>query len=316
MIERVVLDPPELADEVVRALDPELRTWRLGPAPAEPPGVPVFATDLERWGDPAWDPGRLDGTVGDLAWTRPVWLRVRLPADAGERAPERAADLLARVLTRVQRFVDRRNDVSSNPWFERILRRHRALHDRRLPLVRADHDHAIDAWRWALRLRPDASLALQVAALFHDVERLKTEAHERREHRAADYDAFKQAHARAGALLTRRALTSAGTDPGTIAQVEALVAEHERPGDGAADPEERALLSDADALSFFSLNASGFLDYYGPAHTRTKIAYTLRRLRPEHHDRLRRVHLRLDVLALLREQLPRAAGGETTRRSA
>lgn len=312
MIERVLIDPPALAEPLSRALDPELRAIPLAPAEAAPPVVPVFLTNLERWGDPAWDPGRFDWTLGDLAWTRPVWLRVRVHVREG---PERLAELLARALTRLQRYIERRNVDSRGPVFERILRRHRALHDRRLPLVRADHDHAVDTWRWTLRLRPEASLGLQVAALFHDVERLGSEARERREHRAADYEAFKRAHARAGAEVTRRALRSAGVDEATIARVTALVAEHERPADGAADPEERAVLSDADALSFFSLNASGFLDYDGPAHTRTKIAYTLGRLRPEHHDRLRRMHIRSDVLALLAERRG-GAGGGTARRSA
>jgi hypothetical protein len=65
-----------------------------------------------------------------------------------------------------------------------------------------------------------------------------------------------------------------------------------------------ALINDADALSFFSLNASGFLDYYGVEHTRKKIDYTLRRLRPDARARLRGVHLRRDVRALLVEQAP------------
>lgn len=313
MIERVVIDPPELADELARALPPELRGPKLGPAvaPADA-AVHVFHTDLARWGDPSWDPGPLDWSIGDRAWIEPVWLRVRAPA----RPAAALAALLERALTRLQRFVERRNAASGAPWFERVLRRHRALHERRLPLVRVDHDHAVDTWRWVLRLAPDAGLPLQLGALFHDVERLESEARERREHRAADYDAFKQAHARTGALMTRRALVSAGVDAATVAEVEALVAEHERPGDdGASAAGERALLNDADALSFFSLNASGFLDYYGPAHTRKKIAYTLRRLRPEHHGRLCRLHLRADVLALLAEQLPQVRD-HTTRRSA
>ncbi|MCO5171380.1 MAG: DUF4202 family protein [Planctomycetes bacterium] len=302
MIERVAIDPPALAAPLAAALAPELPARRVGPAVEPPLGVRAYHTDLARWADPAWDPGPLDWALGDHAWNEPVWLRVRVPSRG---APARLAPLLERALTRLQRFIDRRNDVSGGPWFDRVLRRHRALHDRRLPLVRADHDHAVDTWRWVLRLRPDASLALQAAALFHDVERLKSEARARKEHLAPDYAAFKTAHARAGAALARRALTSAGLDPGAVAQVEALIAGHERPGE--PDDEERALLNDADALSFFSLNASGFLDYYGPDHTRAKVAYTLGRLRPAQRWRLGRLHLRADVLALVRAQAPEVA---------
>ena len=42
-----------------------------------------------------------------------------------------------------------------------------------------------------------------------------------------------------------------------------------------------SLLNDADALSFFSLNSVGYLDYFGPEQTRKKVAYSLSRLRPD-----------------------------------
>src|SRR5205814_582070 len=83
--------------------------------------------------------------------------------------------------------------------FDKVLARHCELHDMNKPLVAADFDHARDTWRWVLRLAPHASLAVQVAALFHDVERLASESEARIEHRAADYEAFKKAHAAAGA---------------------------------------------------------------------------------------------------------------------
>lgn len=297
MIERVLVEPPELAATLAQAAAAEHRIECVAAAPAAVAQREVVDVELARWADPAWDPGPFDWGLGDRAWTHPLALRVRAAGVAAADAPA----LFERLLTRVQRFVDRRNDASRSAVFDRVLRRHRALHDRRFPLVRADHDHAVDTWRWTLRLAPDASLALQVAALFHDVERLVTEAHARREHLAKDHLAYKEAHARAGAAIARRALASAGLDPETTARVEALVAQHERPLD---EDEERRLLTDADALSFFSLNASGFLAYYGPTHTRAKVTYTLSRLRPQHHARLGRLHLRHDVLALVSEQRP------------
>src|SRR5690606_31131593 len=91
------------------------------------------------------------------------------------------------VLLRYQRLLPRRNDASTSDAFRTVEARHAALHDRSLPLVRADLDHARDTWQWVLRLAPDAGLAVQVAALLHDVERLASEAHARVEHLAADY---------------------------------------------------------------------------------------------------------------------------------
>jgi hypothetical protein len=169
--------------------------------------------------------------------------------------------------------------------------------------VAADLDHALDTWRWVLRLQPSASLAVQIAALFHDVERLIAEPDVRVEHHAADYAAFKQRHAARGAALTRAVLQPLGPDQALLAAVEALVAGHEQ---GAADP-DRQLLNTADALSFFSLNACGFINYYGPAHTERKIAYTLDRLSPAARPWLGLIRHRRDVFALLVRQAPELA---------
>jgi hypothetical protein len=201
------------------------------------------------------------------------------------------------VLTRFQRFVARRNPASAGPVFDRVLARHRELHDCRKPLVRADLDHALDTWQWVLRLDPGASLAAQVAALFHDVERLASEADVRIEHHAADYRAFKNEHARRGGAMTRVALEATDLDEAIIERAAELVADHEQPGGRA----ERLLLNDADALSFFSLNSTGFLRYYGVEHTRRKVTYTLARLRQSARWRLSRIRYHPAVADMLHE---------------
>lgn len=204
------------------------------------------------------------------------------------------------VLTRYQRFLGRRNPASAGPAFTRVLACHRALHDCAKPLVRADFDHALDTWQWMLRLDPHAGVAVQIAALFHDVERLVSEADVRIEQHASDYRAFKDEHARRGAAMTRAALAATGLDAAIIDRAADLVARHEQPGEDA----ERLLLNEADALSFFSLNSTGFLRYYGVEHTRRKVAYTLARLREPAREvrwRLSRIGLHATVAEMLRE---------------
>jgi len=198
------------------------------------------------------------------------------------------------VLTRYQRFVERRNVSSRTPAFALVLRAHRALHDTAKPLVKADLDHALDTWQWMLRLAPEASLPVQLAALFHDVERLESEADARVEHHAADYQAFKNEHARVGGDRAYAVLRTAGFGAEVAARVRELVARHELRG---TDP-ELDLLNDADALSFFSLNSAGYIDYFGEAQTRKKIRYTLGRLGPAARRKLAWVRLRPDVNAL------------------
>jgi hypothetical protein len=178
------------------------------------------------------------------------------------------------VALRYQRLWPRTNALSGGHAFARVLAAHRELHDCRLPLVRADHEHALDVWQWVLRLAPDASFALQVAALFHDIERLSTEARARVEQHAPDYLAFKLAHADRGSVLTCRALLGL-CDPPVLARVRELVARHEQPDQDL----DLQTLNDADALSFFSLNSAGFLAYFGEPHTEHKVRYTLLRMR-------------------------------------
>lgn len=205
------------------------------------------------------------------------------------------------VLTRYQRFVLRRNASSRARAFDAALRAHHAIHDQSKPLVKADYDHAIDTWQWMLRVRPAASLEAQIAALFHDVERLESEADRRVEHRASDYQAFKDAHASRGGEVSYSVLRGAGVEASLAARVRELVALHERRGYNS----EIDLLNDADALSFLSLNSSGYLDYFGPEQTRRKLAYTVARMSDLARQKMALVRLRPSVRALL--QRPVAA---------
>jgi hypothetical protein len=252
--------------------------------------LPSLSLTAEEWESPrfpfyefdtrmdALDPGLLHLTAE----------RKRLPGMALE------------VLTRCQRLVGRRNAASSTLLFDGVLDRHCALHDLGKPLVRADWAHALDVWQWVIRLDPGAGLAVQLAALFHDVERLVREADVRVEPRAPEYQAFKDEHARRSAELADRTLAAAGVEEAPRAHTARLISGHEHPpAPGDSDAAELALLNDADALSFFSLNSPGYVDWFGPEAARRKVAWTLARLRPEARRRLDGVRLRPDVAEML-----------------
>ncbi|HYH45790.1 MAG TPA: DUF4202 family protein [Thermoanaerobaculia bacterium] len=268
---------------------------------------------LADWESEVFDFWAFDRLLDDLAAAEaPLILtapRERLPAMAWQ------------VATRAQRLSGRRNQASSGELFDRALARHRALHDLGLPLVRADYDHALDVWRWLLRLDPRAGLAVQLAALFHDVERLESEALVRREPQGLAYQAAKNAHAERGARTAAALLAQLGVAPATCERAARLIALHDRGGEsGGGDREpgrelgrewagfgtEAARLTDADALSFFSLNSPGYLAYHGPEATRRKVAWTLGRMRPAARERLAGVRLPAQVRGFL-EDLDRDA---------
>ena len=255
-----------------------------------PPTAPALRVRAGPWLAGEIDPAELDGALAG----GPPWM---LELDASGCAARPATRAALEVLTRTQRVHDRRNEHSAGPLWDRVLDRHRALHDLEKPLVAADHAHALDTWQWVLRLDPGAGTALQAAALFHDVERLVSEADARVEQHAPDYDVFKERHARGSAIIAVTELACCGLDDAELHAVSALIAGHEEGG----------VLADADALSFFSLNSGGFADYYGPEHARRKIGWTLARMSAGALRRLAWVRLRADVLRLLEEIAPAGA---------
>ncbi|MFO7563525.1 MAG: DUF4202 family protein [Enhygromyxa sp.] len=248
----------------------------------------LLHVEVERWRDPSFDWWAFDRAMDRAVETSGPALVL---AGSATELPGAAIELL----TRCQRLFPRRNRESATKLFDLVLERHRALHLLSRPLVQADFDHALDVWQWVLRLCPGASLAVQIAALFHDVERLVSESERRIEQLASDYQHFKDRHAVLGAELAAAELGVAGVPPATVRDVTRLIATHER---RSADPQV-ALLNDADALSFFSLNSAGFADYYDREHTKKKVRWSLARLGRRARQYLDHMRLRPDIRALV-----------------
>ncbi|HYO12361.1 MAG TPA: DUF4202 family protein [Thermoanaerobaculia bacterium] len=262
-------------------------------------GVPTIPTlRVKDWDSPSFNFYQFDTRINALAEKAEGAFALTIAGNSQE-LPRAALE----VLTRCQRLMGRRNEASRIPLFAGVLGRHRALHDLSKPLVRADYDHALDTWQWLLRLNPRAGLVPQLAALFHDVERLVSEADVRIEHLAPCYHSFKDNHALLGARMAEELLAQAGIGAEMRWRVGRLIAHHEQPPEDPDDPnaEDLQFLNEADALSFFSLNSPGYLAYYGPEQTRRKVVYTLRRLRPAARKWLRKLRLPPEVKAVVAE---------------
>lgn len=204
-----------------------------------------------------------------------------------------AIGVACEVLARYQRCLPRRNQASSSALFDAVLDTHARLYGAPDPLAKADHDHALDAWQWVVRLEPNAGIAAQLAALFHDFDRLAGEPHERIEHRARD----REATASGVGDRVYELLVGTGVAASDAARTRELVGrQHVSPGDP-----DVLLVDDADALSFLSLQSCRYADHFGLAQTRRKVAFTVGRLRPIARDKLRLIRLRPDVDRLVRE---------------
>lgn len=278
--------PPSLSRVLARVL---LSLGARSPLVARP--VAGAATvSLRDWLAPRSDVLKWDWYLNERARSRDCCLTI------DDAVPDAAA-ALEQLLTRCQRLLPFEQPIERR--VQRVLHAHRTLFDLTKPLVAADYDHALDTWRWLLRLDLGASPALQLAGLFHDVERLESEPEQRIEHLAPSYQDFKTAHARAGASRAASVLDSAGLPRALVTRTQWLIESHETPG----DDEELAALNDADGLSFFSLNAWGFAEYFGLEHTRRKVTYTLNRMRPRARRYLARFRHHPRIGALLGEEL-------------
>ena len=139
--------------------------------------------------------------------------------------------------------------------------------------VPEDPGHSRNTLEWLLELEPDASAALRIAALGHDVERAIETRKVRRED-FADYDAFKAAHARSSADILREIMCKCGVeDEALTREVHRLVCLHEVGGDPRSD-----LLRDADGLSFFDVNLPHYFERNGGEETRRRCVWGYLRL--------------------------------------
>ncbi|HVU50097.1 MAG TPA: hypothetical protein VHL80_05395 [Polyangia bacterium] len=266
--------------------------------------IPVAAA---RWAGDEYDLLALDDEVWRCIGRRGR-CELRLVDDGADL--DRLAESALQLALRFQRFDSSTNPASATPFFQQILAAHEAMFDRRLPLVAAEHDHALDTWRWVLRLEPHASLSLQLAALLHDAGASPMI-------RGPDDDlASRRAEAEASARAVVGMLESLSTPPPLVERTRVLIAAHE--GTASSEPREpaAALLANADALSFFSLGAAGFARHFGLARTARAVAHGLRRLDVEGHSWLARLKLPRTIRALVLEALAEESAAPRPREAA
>ena len=162
--------------------------------------------------------------------------------------------------------------------------------------VPEDPCHADNTLEWLLRLEPDASEALQLAALAHDIDR----AIERIKVKRANfdhYDAFKAAHARNSAEILRPILTACGVERNIVEEACRLVEFHEVGGDPDSD-----LLKDADSISFFDVNLPLYFQREGWDETKRRSYWGYHRLTPSAQEIVKHIDYENKEMArLLRE---------------
>lgn len=139
--------------------------------------------------------------------------------------------------------------------------------------VPEDYLHAQNTVEWLRRLQPNASSALLLAAVGHDIDRA-TPDRVRRE--AFDnYDAFKAAHAERSAALLADIFVECGVDETIAREACRLTRLHEVGGDADAN-----VLKDADSVSYFDTNLPLYYQREGYKESLRRSVWGLQRLSP------------------------------------
>ncbi len=138
-----------------------------------------------------------------------------------------------------------------------------------------DSKHSKNTRAWVLRLKPEADIALQIAALGHDIERSIKELKIKRED-YPDYNEFKMVHARNSAKVLDELLSKYQLNETIRCKVSYLVTHHEFGGNPEAN-----ILKDADSIAYFDVNLPFYFQRHSKGETAFRIMWGYQRLSDE-----------------------------------
>ena len=138
--------------------------------------------------------------------------------------------------------------------------------------VPEDPVHSKNTLEWILHLKPDADIALQIAALGHDIERA-IEAKKVRRKDFESYNEFKRSHAVNSAKILKNIMLDCDVSKNLVEDVYSLVIHHEVGGDDRSN-----ILRNADSLSFLEVNLPYYFTRNSIDETRKRILWSYQRL--------------------------------------
>lgn len=130
--------------------------------------------------------------------------------------------------------------------------------------------HGENTLKWVLVIKPEASMALQIAALGHDIERSRHDRYKNEDF--TDHSEYKRLHSEKSAEVLGQLLRGSGIGDTVIEEVEELVRLHEVGGTEDAD-----VLRDADSISFFDNNLDFYIGYKGLEGAKVQVEYKFSR---------------------------------------
>jgi len=138
-------------------------------------------------------------------------------------------------------------------------------------------------WR-ILELDPNASDALQIAGLSHDIDRAFKNKEIKQEVYQNNYDEYKRQHSIQCAEIISELLKNSGFDSGLVDRVNYLVRNHENPS-SMGEP-ELDILKAADSLTFFEYDVEAYLDRSGSDAVKKKMKFMYNKIPSKYKSKL------------------------------
>ncbi len=134
-----------------------------------------------------------------------------------------------------------------------------------------DSEHSIICLKWLLKINPESTEEVQIAALAHDIDRA-VDPRILWEEGKESYAEYKQRHAIRSSNLIVDIMKKYDYSEESINKVKEMVKNHEIGGD-----EETDQLRDADSITYFELNVPSYLEERGFEKTKNKIKFMYER---------------------------------------
>lgn len=138
-----------------------------------------------------------------------------------------------------------------------------------------DPTHSINAWKWLLKLKPDADEITQLAVIGHDLDRAMPD--RLTQDQFKNYDEYKLAHATRGGGIAKTMALENGYSEEEATRLAKIITYAEF---GNENPSVN-LVRDADSISFFDNNVELYLKRKGPEKTNIKMNFMYSRTSKE-----------------------------------
>jgi len=159
---------------------------------------------------------------------------------------------------------------------------------------KTDWAHAKSTRKWVMKLKPDADISLQIAALAHDIERGLKSSLDKSSKKFDNYKDYKKIHSEKSAKIIVDLLNKHNYEKDVISKVKELVLKHEFGGDFESD-----ILKDADSISFFEENLELYFIEFGEDKTRKKINFMFGRISPKGQELVKELNFKNERLNLI-----------------